>query len=61
MKKKDYGINYDNYMNTNATTEVTGLIPTGDYGAEEWDLYRDIFDFEPIPEKKPAKDTSTGQ
>lgn len=58
MEKKDYGINYENYMDTNAATEVTGLIPAGDYGAEEWDSYREIFDFEPVPGKNPPDDTS---
>ena len=56
MKKKDYGISYDNYMNTNAATEVTGLIPSGIDSREEWDNYREIFDFEPVDTQNSKKD-----
>lgn len=51
MSDQDYQISYDNYMDTNAATEVTGLIPTGAYSLEEWDAYREIFNFEPVPQR----------
>lgn len=47
-----YRVYYDNYMNTNAATEVTGLICSGAYSHEEWDAYREIFNFEPIPHRE---------
>lgn len=48
-EKNSYHIHYDNYMSTNASTEVTGLIPSGAYSREEWDSYREIFNFDPVP------------
>ncbi|MDD5803708.1 hypothetical protein ACTQWG_16030 [Blautia sp. HCP3S3_H10_1] len=44
-----YNIFYDNYMNTNATTECTGLGYRMPYDQVEWDAYRQIFDFLPVP------------
>ena len=44
-----YNIFYDNYLNTNATTECTGLgyrMPTN---LEEWNSCRQVFDFLPVP------------
>ena len=48
MSDKDYHVCYDNYMKTNAATEATGLIYCAADSGEEWNAYRDIFDFEPI-------------
>ena len=48
MSDKDYRVFYDNYMKTNAATEATGLIYCAADSGEEWNAYRDIFDFEPI-------------
>ncbi len=50
-EKNPYNIYYDNYLDTNACTECTGLIPfiekrEGD-GKARWDRYRDVFDFFP--------------
>lgn len=63
MKKKDstknenlYHISYENYLDTNACTECTGLMPNGADGRSEWDAYREIFDFLPNPPKE-EKDT----
>ena len=41
--------NYDNYLNTNACTECTGLICTPAKDNDEWESYRKIFDFIPEP------------
>lgn len=60
MSDKDYRVSYDNYMNTNAATEVTGLIPSGEYSRKEWDAYRDIFNFEPIPHRETRDDIYPG-
>ena len=40
---------YDNYLNTNATTECTGLGYRMPDNLEEWDAYRQVFDFLPVP------------
>ena len=40
---------YDNYLNTNACTECTGLICTPAKDNDEWESYRKIFDFIPEP------------
>ena len=45
MSDKDYRVFYDNYMKTNAATEATGLIYCAADSGEEWNAYRDIFDF----------------
>ena len=42
-----YNICYDNYLNTNACTECTGLICTPAKDNDEWESYRKIFDFIP--------------
>lgn len=44
-----YHVYYENYLDTNACTECTGLIPCEAHSGEEWDAYRDIFDFAPVP------------
>ena len=44
-----YNVFYDNYLNTNACTECTGLISTPAKDNEEWENYRKIFDFIPDP------------
>lgn len=48
-----YHIYYENYLDTNACTECTGLMPAGVQGREEWDTCREVFDFFP---KAPASD-----
>ena len=54
MEKEDYKernnpyhIYYKNYLDTNACTECTGLMNTAARDHEEWDAYREIFDFKP--------------
>lgn len=49
--KKDnpYHITYDNYLDTNACTECTGLMQNVADGRSEWNAYREIFDFLPKP------------
>lgn len=54
MSDKDYRVFYDNYMKTNAATEATGLIHSAADSDEEWDAYREIFDFEPSCHHKPG-------
>ena len=44
-----YNVFYNNYMNTNATTECTGLGYRMPDNLEEWDAYRQVFDFLPVP------------
>ena len=51
----------DNYLNTNACTECTGLIPSLSEDAEEWDAYREIFDFEAVPDKVTNSEKTLGQ
>ena len=50
-EKNPYNIYYDNYLDTNACTECTGLIPfiteRQGTGRDRWDCYRDVFDFFP--------------
>lgn len=46
--KNPYHISYDNYLDTTACTECTGLMPKAAENRAEWDAYREIFDF--IPE-----------
>lgn len=50
-KENLYQVFYDNYLTTNACTECTGLIPSLAEDASEWNAYRDIFDFEAVPNK----------
>ena len=40
---------YNNYMNTNATTECTGLGYRMPDNSEEWNACREVFDFLPVP------------
>lgn len=42
-----FGVFYDNYLDTTACTECTGLMPKAARNREEWDAYREIFDFTP--------------
>lgn len=44
-----YNVFYDNYLNTNATTECTGLGYRMTHTREEWDACRQVFDFLPVP------------
>lgn len=50
-----YNVCYDNYLNTNACTECTGLISTPAKDNEEWENYRKIFDFIPDPSDESKK------
>ena len=47
--KNPYHIQYKNYLDTNAYTECTGLINHGIDSREQWDSFRQIFDFTPEP------------
>ena len=47
-----YNVCYDNYLNTNACTECTGLISIPAKDNDEWENYRKIFDFIPDPSEK---------
>lgn len=47
LTENPYQVFYDNYMDTNAGTECTGLIPEYSDGREEWDEYHEIFEFTP--------------
>ena len=51
-----YHIYYDNYLDTNACTECTGLINHGIDSREQWDSFRQIFDFIPASETHDLKD-----
>lgn len=42
-----YNVHYDNYMNTAADTECTGLIYRAAENLEEWENYKDILNFIP--------------
>lgn len=56
-----YNIYYDNYLDTSACTECTGLIPTPAQTPEQWENYRKIFDFTPISPDHPGNDDSDGR
>lgn len=60
-EKNPFRVSYDNYLNTNACTECTGLIPSLSEDAEEWDAYREIFDFEAVPNKVTNSEKTLGQ
>ena len=47
--KNPYHINYKNYLDTNACTECTGLINHGIDSREQWESFRQIFDFMTVP------------
>ena len=52
-KKNPYNVYYENYLDTNACTECTGLIPRAARSREQWDAFRDVFDFTakpPVPD-----------
>ena len=48
-KKNPYNVYYENYLDTNACTECTGLMPRAARSREQWDAFRDVFDFTPKP------------
>lgn len=50
-EQNPYQIYYDNYLNTNAATECTGLGYRMPINGEEWDSYRKVFDFLPVPDQ----------
>lgn len=45
--KNDYNVEYNNYMDTNASTECTGLMYHPADDRDEWDDYHEIFNFTP--------------
>ncbi len=45
--KNPYNIMYNNYMDTNAGTECTGLMYQPADSRSEWDDYHEIFNFTP--------------
>lgn len=49
LLQNPYNIFYDNYLNTNATTECTGLGYRMPDNSEEWNACREVFDFLPVP------------
>ena len=52
-KKNPYNVYYENYLDTNACTECTGLMPRASRSREQWDAFRDVFDFTakpPVPD-----------
>lgn len=52
-KQNPYRVFYDDYMDTNACTECTGLMPELDGDEEKWENYLEIFDFRPrIPDSE---------
>ena len=54
--KNPYHIQYKNYLDTNACTECTGLINHGIDSREQWESFRQIFDFMPVPESQDLTD-----
>ncbi|MDO4273788.1 MAG: hypothetical protein Q4D16_08965 [Eubacteriales bacterium] len=52
-KDNPYHVFYENYLDTNACTECTGLMPTEAKNREEWDAYRQIYDFTAKPPEPP--------
>jgi hypothetical protein len=51
-----YNISYEDYLETNACTECTGLMYLAAEGQDDWDSYREIFDFTPAHSRdKPGK------
>ena len=52
-----YNVFYNNYMNTNATTECTGLGYRMPDNSEEWNACREVFDFllVPFPDSEDTK------
>lgn len=51
-QENPYHISYDNYSDTNAATECTGLIYSAAENGEEWERYHEIFDFNVKPDPK---------
>ena len=48
-KKNPYNVYYENYLDTNACTECTGLMPKVARDREQWNAFRDVFDFTAKP------------
>lgn len=46
-KTNPYNINYDNYLDTDASTECTGLMYRPSEDGSQWEMYHDIFNFYP--------------
>lgn len=55
-----YNIDYDNYLDTSACTECTGLIPTPAVTPEQCESYREIFNFLTVSPDPPGSDDSDG-
>lgn len=53
-----YNINYDNYLDTAANTECTGLIHRAAEDLEEWENYKDIVNFIPASPGSNSMDIS---
>ena len=51
-----YNICYDNYLDTTACTECTGLIPISVHSLDEWENYKDVFNFLPASPAKSEND-----
>ncbi|HJD27030.1 MAG TPA: hypothetical protein IAA12_11305 [Candidatus Blautia intestinipullorum] len=49
QRENPYNISYENYLDTNACTECTGLMQNAAQNREEWEAYREIFDFSARP------------
>lgn len=54
-----YNISYENYLDTTACTECTGLMYRVAHDREEWDTYREIFDFTAKPPKSSQEQQDT--
>lgn len=54
-EENPYRINYEDYMDTNACAECTGLIPELVRDEEEWEHYREVYDFFPKAAKAREK------
>lgn len=48
-KRNPYNVYYENYLDTNACTECTGLMPRVARDREQWNAFRDVFDFTTKP------------
>lgn len=48
-KRNPYNVYYENYLDTNACTECTGLMPRVARDRDQWNAFRDVFDFTAKP------------
>mgnify|MGYP000209957680 CR=1 FL=1 len=54
-KQNPYNVYYENYLDTNACTECTGLMPRVARDSEQWNAFRDVFDFTAKPPSPTGK------